>query len=243
MSITTPTPTLAKPGSQIQFAPRTSARDKLIHAAMRAFGERGASVPMVEISTAAGNRNKSAVTYHFEGRSGLIDAVYNEISSFLEPRFDALLRQLEAKPAAELSLYEIVLALNSPFFALYASEPNGVAALKSLARLGNDSPPGDESMYRLFLSATFGRFAALIIKTTPRKPMGQLRFHLAHYLLATVNGLAAVERWREVEFRSEPELMFELLLSYADYVSGGVASTEFERPPFDADSWRQAIKP
>lgn len=210
---------------------------------MRFFGERGISVPMVEISAAVGNRNKSSVAYHFEDKGGLIDAVYNEISGYLEPRFDDLLKALEAKRDGELSLYEIVLALNASFFALYASEPNGNDALKALARLGHDSPAGDQSIYRRFHAATFNRIATLISKTAPLKPIGQLRFHLTHYLPATVNGLAAVERWKEVDFPSEPELMFELLLSYTDYVSGGMGRSESERPSFDADHWRKAIQP
>jgi AcrR family transcriptional regulator len=225
------------------FSEQSSARDKLIQAAMRFFGERGISVPMIEISAAAGNRNKSAVTYHFDGKSGLIDAVYNEISGYLEPRFDVLLRELERKKKRDLSTYEIVLSLNAPFFALYASEPNGRDALKTLARLGFDSPPGEESMYRRFLATSFNRFAELIRKTSPQKTIGQLRFHLTHYLVATINGLALTDRWKEVDFRSDSELMFELLLSYTDYVAGGIGQSEFERPPFDAARIREAIKP
>jgi AcrR family transcriptional regulator len=223
--------------------PRSAARDKLIQTAMQFFGERGIAVPMVEISAAAGNRNKSAIAYHFEGRSGLINAIYDEIQSFLEPRFAELLLELEAKNAKRLSLYEIVLALNAPFFALYSSEPFGNATMKTLARLGHDSPPGEESMYRRFLADTFNRFAQLIVKTAPHKPMGQLKFHLAHYIMATVNGLALTDRWREVSFRSDPDLMFELFLSYTDYVAGGIGRSEFDRPRLDAGRWRKAIKP
>jgi AcrR family transcriptional regulator len=183
------------------------------------------------------------VTYHFDGKSGLIDAVYSEITSFLEPRFDVLLRELEQKKTKNLSTYQIVLSLNAPFFALYASEPNGRDALKTLARLGFDSPPGEVSMYRRFLATSFNRFADLISKAKPQKTMGQLRFHLTHYLVATINGLALTDRWKEVDFRSDPELMFELLLSYTDYVAGGIGQSEFERPSFDAERMRQAIKP
>jgi len=228
----------------LQVTPaRSAARDKLIQAALRFFGERGIGVPMIEISAAAGNRNKSAITYHFEGRTGLINAIYEEIQRFLEPRYNFLLLELEAKDSRKLSLYEIVLALNAPFFALYSSEPDGNATLKTLARLGNDAPPGLESMYRRFLADTFNRFAALIIKASPRKPLGQLKFHLAHYIMATVNGLALTERWQEADFRSDPDLMFELLLSYTDYVAGGIGGSESDRPPFDADRWRRAIEP
>ena len=220
---------------------RDTARERLIISAMRFFGERGVSVPMIEISAAAGHKNKSAITYHFDGKSGLIDAIYGEIQRFLEPRYVPLLKELESKKAQALTMYEIGLALNAPFFALYMSEPDGVAALKALARLGQDSPPGDESMYSLFLVKTFNRFEKLIAKIAPRKPLGAIKYHLAHYLRATVGGLAATDRWREADFRSDPELMFELMLSYTDYVTGGLGSSEANRPPIDADRWRLAI--
>jgi AcrR family transcriptional regulator len=224
-------------------AARNPARDRLIQSAIRFFGERGISVPMVEISAAAGHRNKSAITYHFDGKEGLIDAIYAEIQTFLEPRFELLLMALERKQTKGLTLYEIGLSLNAPFFALYSSEPGGNSALKALARLGHDSPPGEESMYRRFLTETFSRFAALIIKTTPLKPRGQLNFHLMHYLMATVNGLALIDHWQEADFRSDPELMFELLLSYTDYITGGLGAFEANRPTIDADHWRAAIRP
>ncbi len=224
-----------------QTVPRVTARDKLISTAMRFFGERGTSVPMVEIAVAAGNRNKSAVAYHFENKEGLIEAVYAEILNYLEPRFNVLLDDLEASPNPP-RLYEIVLALSAPFFALYASHPNGDAALKALARIGHDSPPGKGSMYTGFLADVFFRFEELISKAVPKKSLGQLKFHLAHYLMATVNGLSVTDRWQEMDFRADPDSMFELLLSYTDYVAGGISGSEFTRPKIDIRYWRTAIQ-
>lgn len=233
-----------QPLKETPFQPivRHSARDKLIQVAMRFFGERGTSVAMVEIATAAGNRNKSAVAYHFDGKAGLIDAVYGEIRSYLEPRFESLLAELEARPAKKRSLYEVVLALNAPFFSLYGSEPDGNAALKALSRLGTDSHPGTGTLYSGFLVGVFNRFEALITSIAPSKPLGQLKFHLAHYLVATVNGLALTERWQNADFRSNPELLFELMLSYADYVAGGMGGSEATRPPIDEAYWKAALQ-
>jgi len=208
---------------------------------MRFFGERGTSVSMVEIASAAGNRNKSAVAYHFEGKAGLIDAMYSTLRSYLEPRFEMLLTELEARPSSQLSLYEIALALNAPFFALYGSEPDGDAAVKALFRLSTDSPPGTGTLYSGFLVGVFNRFEALITSIAPDKPLGQLKFHLAHYLLATINGLALTERWRNADFRANPDLMFELMLSYTDYVAGGLGGSEATRPQIDQTYWKAMI--
>lgn len=226
-----------------QAIQRVTPRDRLIQTAMRFFGDRGISVPMVEIAAAAGNRNKSAVAYHFDGKAGLIDAVYDEILSYLEPRFDLLLNGLETASSKAPRLYDIALSLNAPFFSLYASQPNGDAALKALARLGHDSAPGQGRMYTAFLTETFNRFEALICKAAPDKSVGQIKFHLAHYLMATVNGLAVTDRWQEINFRTDPDLMFELLLSYTDYVAGGITGSEAKRPKIDIGYWRKAIQP
>ena len=230
------------PESPAPESSRNSARDKLVQTAMRFFAERGTSVPMVEIAAAAGNRNKSAIAYHFEGRAGLIDAVYDQIRSALAPRFDTLLAELEALPARRLTLYEIVLAMNAPFFALYATDPGGIDALKALARIDLDNQEG-AGIYRTFLPGVFNRFADLIARVAPEKRIGQLMFHLAHYLMATIHGLALTDRWKEVDFRSDPELMFELLLSYTDYVSGGISASEADRPQVDVERWRRAVQP
>ena len=50
-------------------------RLRLLAAAERLFATRGLGVPNREIVTAAGQHNRSAITYHFASRAGLIDAV------------------------------------------------------------------------------------------------------------------------------------------------------------------------
>ena len=50
-------------------------RLRLLAAAERLLATRGPGVPNREIVAAAGQRNRSAITYHFASRAGLIDAV------------------------------------------------------------------------------------------------------------------------------------------------------------------------
>jgi AcrR family transcriptional regulator len=50
-------------------------RRRLLAAAERLFATRGLEVPNREIVAAAGQHNRSAVTYHFASRGGLLDAV------------------------------------------------------------------------------------------------------------------------------------------------------------------------
>ena len=57
------------------MAPTLDARDRLLVTAERLIGESGPSVSLREIATAAGQRNNSAVAYHFGSRDGLIESI------------------------------------------------------------------------------------------------------------------------------------------------------------------------
>ncbi|MFJ2767122.1 TetR/AcrR family transcriptional regulator [Streptomyces sp. NPDC087300] len=79
--------------------PRTPAatRIRLIETAERLFAERGVhAVSLREIAAAAGQRNTSAVAYHFGDKSGLVTAVY---AHRLGPTNEARLRRLAALDA------------------------------------------------------------------------------------------------------------------------------------------------
>ena len=51
------------------------ARSDILDAAERLIAERGSLVPLRDIAVAAGQRNNSAVNYHFRNRQDLIDAI------------------------------------------------------------------------------------------------------------------------------------------------------------------------
>ena len=53
----------------------TKARTRLLATAERLIGERGIEVSLREIAAAAGQRNNSAVHYHFGGRDALIESI------------------------------------------------------------------------------------------------------------------------------------------------------------------------
>ena len=64
--------------SSVQADPpvvQTTARSSLLATAERLIGERGIEVSLREIAAAAGQRNNSAVHYHFGGRDALLEAV------------------------------------------------------------------------------------------------------------------------------------------------------------------------
>jgi AcrR family transcriptional regulator len=78
--------------------PRTArAREAMILAAERLFGERGIeAVSLREVGAAAGQRNNSAAQYHFGSRDGLVDAIFEYRMGAIDARRRELLADLDA---------------------------------------------------------------------------------------------------------------------------------------------------
>lgn len=72
------------------------AREKILNAAERLFAERGLGVSLREIAVAAGQRNHSAVQYHFGDKTGLVDALYEYRMTPLDLRRRELIADLRA---------------------------------------------------------------------------------------------------------------------------------------------------
>lgn len=86
------------------------ARERIILIAERLIAERGAEVSLRDIATEAGQRNNSAVHYHFGSRDGLIQAIVARRQGALEARRMALLAEFEHAGHADdvASLIEIL---------------------------------------------------------------------------------------------------------------------------------------
>jgi AcrR family transcriptional regulator len=96
-------------------APRSDAlatRARIVAAAERLFAQRGIdAVSLVEIGKAAGQRNRSAVQYHFGDKRGVIHAILDKHTPGIETRRHAMLDQLEASGVLELRRLVEVLVL------------------------------------------------------------------------------------------------------------------------------------
>lgn len=78
-----------------------SGRDRILLAAEQLIAERGVDVPFREIAAGAGQRNNSAVHYHFGSREGLIEAVLELRTAPQEARRLQLLAELEEQGRAD----------------------------------------------------------------------------------------------------------------------------------------------
>ena len=109
-------------------------RGKLIAVAEVLFAERGLdSVSMVEIGLAAGQKNRSAVQYHFGDKRGVLKAIRLKHGSLIEARRIQMLDTLEASP--ETTLRDFVDVLVSPLAEELLNPDGGAAYVRIAASL------------------------------------------------------------------------------------------------------------
>ena len=89
----------------------TRSKDALLDAAERLIAEHGFEVPLRDIAKAAGQRNNSAVNYHFRSRQELVDAVVARRLLPMELERERMLDELGAGDAADAHALMRVLVL------------------------------------------------------------------------------------------------------------------------------------
>jgi AcrR family transcriptional regulator len=116
-------------------------RARLVATAERLFAERGIdSVSLAEINRAAGQRNRSALQYHFGNREGLVHAILDKHTPGIDQRRHAMLDEL--LPADEPDLHSLIEALVLPVAEKLDDPDGGVAFIRVNAQLiGHPSFP------------------------------------------------------------------------------------------------------
>ncbi len=89
-------------------------RQRLLEAAERLIGEQGVSASLREVSASAGQRNTSAVQYHFGNRNALIEAVVDLRQGPLEAARLTLLGARELQ--SEVDITALIEILVTPMF-------------------------------------------------------------------------------------------------------------------------------
>ncbi len=217
-------------------------RERLLHVAMALFAEHGIDrISLKTISDAAGNRNKSAVGYHFDNKQGLVDAVLRRLESDLAPQMRERIGEFGAAldRGERLTVEAVVAGLLEPILHLYTMKPYGPDALRVLARIMHDPVGGVPRDLREASRASIERIVGLLHRLLPEKRLETLQHHVHHAVMATVNGLALQERFvtsQKSLWGSAPA--HEIFLSYASYVSAGLASAPRAISPDLQAAWR-----
>lgn len=111
-------------------------RAQLIQAAERLFATRGVeAVSLREINREAGQRNATALQYHFEDRDGLVHAILAKHEVAIEASRHALLDQIEQD--RQVDLHPLAAALVLPAAEKLSDRNGGRAYLRIVAQLIN----------------------------------------------------------------------------------------------------------
>jgi AcrR family transcriptional regulator len=170
-------------------------RQKIIATAERLFAEQGVdAVSMNEITREAGQRNKSALSYHFGSKDSLLLAIIEKHESSILAQRNAYLDDLQNRRA--ISVDSVVRAFVYPLAAKLDDTDGGKYYLSILAQLG--SCPGMQ-LYRLrrdYIKRD-ERMMALFRVLTPDMPaelrlprvmqISSLLFHSLSYLASIID--------------------------------------------------------
>jgi AcrR family transcriptional regulator len=112
------------------------ARSAIISAAETLFADQSIEgVSLREIMRLAGQRNTTALQYHFGSRDGLLRALVEKHTAVVAVRRDALLDQLEA--ASNITLRDVSSAFVAPLVAKLSDPDGGREFLRVAAQLVN----------------------------------------------------------------------------------------------------------
>lgn len=109
-------------------------RKLIIDSAEVLFAERGVeSTSLLEIAKAAGQKNRSALQYHFKNKEGLLDAVLDKHAQDISDARKLMLNKLEQR--GDYTLYELIEALVLPMASQLDNKDGGRAFLKIHSQL------------------------------------------------------------------------------------------------------------
>ena len=154
------------------------ARSDILDAAERLIAERGIQVPLRDIAVAAGQRNNSAVNYHFRNRQDLIDAVVRRRLEPMERERAQMVEALDDDARDDISAWLRIMvlpltAVGSPYYARFlqaaslhlrtdVDESQGSVWPQVLDRLAHAIPARDRDARRRRVKAIATTMFALL---------------------------------------------------------------------------------
>jgi AcrR family transcriptional regulator len=185
-----------------------SARTKLIGAAERLFAARGVDgVTLADINVAAGQRNNSAVQYHFGDKQGLLEAILDKHQAVVDQERTRLLDEVEAagSPAVE----DLAAVLVLPLAGRLDDPGGGAEYLQILAGL-----LGHREMEEIGAGLRPGARRLMALAEGDASPLSPSTRRIRRVLLMTllVHGLADFSRMHPGAGSSEREEFVQTLL-------------------------------
>jgi AcrR family transcriptional regulator len=211
-------------GTAAQIAAGTI--DELLQTAERLFARNGVeNVALTQIVAQAGQRNRSALHYHFGDRAGVLAAVLNRRLAAINARREAMMAALPSAP----SVAEVLRAEIAPLAQVIIEEPWGPDHLGILAQVTYRPQLLAEQVEETHLTG-LRRGRALLSRAIPQATAAMLDQRVAWFKDSVVFALA---RW----VRDTPEpgrttaALGDLLEHLVAYGAAGLAApTQPEHP-------------
>jgi AcrR family transcriptional regulator len=216
-------------------ATTVATREKLLEAATRLFAERGAfDVSLAEVVREAGQRNASAVHYHFGSREHVLVAILEPMVHDLRARRRELLAQAAATPSDDVrSVVEIIVR---PLVEQARRGWRERAAMKIGMELGDRPDRTPRHINRLLARAGGTEALALLAERCP--PLPRAIWTLRTNLVIGMVSRAATDRARLLDERPPPRQAVlddeRFVQSLIDVVIGALTAPStavVERPP------------
>jgi AcrR family transcriptional regulator len=194
--------------------------DELLQAAERLFARDGVeNVALTQIVAQAGQKNRSALHYHFGSRSGVLTAVLNQRLAPINARREAMMAALPGFP----TVAEVLRAEIAPLAQVVLEEPWGPDYLSILAQVTyHPQLLGEQEVAEAHLTG-LRRGRALLALAAPRTPAATLDRRAAWFKDSVVFALA---RWvRDIpEPERTPAALRDLLEQLVAYGAAGLAA-------------------
>ncbi len=163
--------------------------DELLQTAERLFAQAGVeNVALTQIVAQAGQKNRSALHYHFGSRAGVLTAVLNRRLAAINARREAMMNALPAHPTAAQVLHAEIL----PLAQVALEEPWGADYLSILAQVVfHPQLLGEREVEEAHLSG-LRRGRVLLERAAPRPSPAALDRRVRWFKDSVVSALA---RW------------------------------------------------
>ena len=175
-------------------------RAKLVRAAERLFAERGIdAVSLNEVQRAAGQKNKSALQYHFGTKERLVEAILEKHVPGIELRRHAWLDDLEA--SGRLEVRELMKALVVPVFEKLDDPDGGADYVAIFAQLVGSPTTSVLSNGAVRANRGADRLMRLLERVCPELPRA---VRAPRYLLVTELLFHGITDWQRLSSSSAP---------------------------------------
>ena len=202
-------------------------KEALLSAAERLYAERGLdAVSMREITREAGQKNSTALQYHFASKQILVHAILTRRMNDVDSQRLEFLHDLELRGKLD-DIRSLVAAMVEPMAVGFKSSKRGPADYWWVGFLSEVQRHPDFDLVELAKTASdlgLRRLYSLLAKHLPHVPDAILRQRYLMAMSQVVHGLAELERLRQRRRRSRRRFDFERAIENLIDMTAGALS-------------------